>query len=232
MTTPRRSRKSRNLDDPRAIAYLRVSTQAQGESGLGLDAQRAIVDAEIARKGWTQVRYVVEIASGKDVDGRPLFAEVLDDLAAGRADVLLVAKQDRVSRSVHDFAGMIERASKDGWRIVVPGDADMSTTSGETQALLMAVFSQHERRRIGERTADALAANRRAGKRHAAPSALPAEVIERVVELRAAGTSIRGIAQAMNDAGIPTARGGEWRGSTVQSVLATAEYVAELATRS
>lgn len=79
--------------------------------------------------------------------------------------------------------------------------------------------AQYERRLISQRTKDGLAAKRAAGVRLGRPSLIPAEVVQRIVDERAAGTSIRGIAASLNSDSIPTAKGKPWTGSTIQAVL-------------
>jgi DNA invertase Pin-like site-specific DNA recombinase len=86
----------------------------------------------------------------------------------------------------------------------------------------VANFSQFERRLIGQRTKDALAVKRAQGVRLGRPPVMPAKVVKRIEEMRRKGVSIRGIAQALNEAGVPTAHGGaRWHASTVQKVLGT-----------
>src|SRR4051794_20652134 len=102
---------------PRAIGYCRVSTGDQVDSGLGLAAQRAALETEAARRGWALEVVTEEGASGKDIQGRPVLLEVMDRLDRHEADVLMVAKLDRLSRSVHDFTGIERRATKRGWSL-------------------------------------------------------------------------------------------------------------------
>src|SRR5690242_4001873 len=98
---------------PRAIGYLRVSTDEQVGSGLGLAAQRAAIVAEAERRGWQLELFEEEGRSGKDLN-RPVLADALDRLDRHQADVLVVAKLDRLSRSVRDFGAVLERAARRG----------------------------------------------------------------------------------------------------------------------
>ncbi len=96
-----------------------MSAPSQAESGLGLEAQRARLEAEAERRGWTDVSYVVDDGySGKNLN-RPGISAVLEDLAAGPASVLAVAKLDRLTRSLSSFAALGERATREGWLLVV-----------------------------------------------------------------------------------------------------------------
>ena len=140
-------------------------------------------------------------------------------------DGIVVAKLDRLSRSLIDFAGLLEEARARGYNIVALDlGLDLSTAQGEAMAGMLAVFAQWERRVIGERTRDALAVKRAAGVRLGRPPSLPEDVRERIRKMRAAGTpeemSLTAIAETLNREGVPTARGGaRWYPATVRAVL-------------
>src|SRR5215218_9549707 len=91
------------------IGYLRVSTSDQSNSGAGIAAQRASIEREAAHRDWN-VRFVEETGSGRSLTGRPGLLSALDDLEHGAANVLVVAKLDRLSRSLLDFANLMQRA--------------------------------------------------------------------------------------------------------------------------
>src|SRR5690606_6841061 len=101
----------------RVIGYMRVSTDEQGDSGAGIEAQEAVIRDEVARRGWELVDLRHDVASGKSLRRRDALGETMRDLAAGQADVLVVAKLDRLSRSVMDFAAIMETAKGEGWSI-------------------------------------------------------------------------------------------------------------------
>lgn len=203
----------------RAIGYTRVSTGDQVESGAGLDAQRAALEAEAARQG-----FILEIVtdaglSGKDMR-RPALVDALERLDRGDAEVLIAHKLDRVSRSVRDFAGLLERAQKRGWRIVLLDLGDTSTPAGEMTANVIASAAQYERRLIGQRTREGLAAKRAQGVRLGRPSVLSTEVVERIVRAHNEGASMRTIAASLEADGVQTARGGKtWHASAIKAVL-------------
>lgn len=221
MTTPRRSTKRSTSGPVRALAYLRVSTAEQVDSGAGLDAQRATVTAEAERQGWS-VEFVVDAGLSGATLARPALLDALSRLDAGDADVLVAAKLDRVSRSVHDFSGLLDRAHRSGWRLVLlDSGVDTSTAPGEMVANMLASAAQYERRLISQRTKDALAAKRAAGVRLGRPSVLSTDVIRRIVTERAKGQGLRVIAEGLTVGGVATARGGPaWSTSSVQAVLA------------
>jgi DNA invertase Pin-like site-specific DNA recombinase len=207
----------------KVIGYTRVSTDEQADSGAGLAAQRAAILAEAQRRGWAEPELTfVEDAgySGKDLK-RPGIVAALDALRARRADTLVVSKLDRLSRSMLDFAGLMNRSTKEGWALLALDlGVDTTTPQGEMVASVMATFAQFERRLIGQRTKDALAARRAAGVRLGRPRLIPESVVARIVAERAAGATLRGIVHGLNRDGVPTAGGGRsWHIGTVQGVL-------------
>jgi DNA invertase Pin-like site-specific DNA recombinase len=218
-------------EPPRAIGYCRVSTGEQADSGLGLSAQRAALESEAARRGWALEVVTEEGASGKDIKGRPVLLDVMDRLDRHEADVLMVAKLDRLSRSVHDFTGIEHRATKRGWSLVLlDANVDTTTPNGLLMAHVMSSFSEYERGVIAQRTRDALAAKKATGVRLGRPRKLSPSLTARVVALRESGRSLASIAQMLNDEQVPTAHGGaRWYRSTVQGVLRSAVLDAEAA---
>ena len=209
----------------RAIGYLRVSTAEQADSGAGLGAQRTAIEAACMSRGWAlEAIYEDAGVSGASVGRRPGMAEALARLRRREADVIVAAKLDRFSRSVTDFARLIEQARQDGWALAaLDVDIDMTTPSGELMAMVIAAMAQYERRLIGQRTRDALAERRAAGVRLGRPRTLPEDVVERITARRAAGASMSAIARELNHDGIPTAHGGQmWRQSSVSAVLRSA----------
>lgn len=203
----------------RVIAYTRASTQEQAESRAGLDAQRAALAAEAEHRGW-EVEWVEDAGHSAKSLKRPGIQAALGRLAAGEADALAAAKLDRLSRSVVDAAGLIERAQREGWRLIVlDSPLDMSTPYGEAMASIQATFAQLERRLISQRTKDALAARRAAGVRLGRPRSITPEVEARIHALRAEGRTLAGICAELQAADVPTPKGGPWHVATVHRVL-------------
>ena len=206
---------------PIVLAYVRVSTGDQVDSGAGLAAQRTAIDAEASRRGWT-VEYVTdEGVSAKNVTDRPALTEALARLNRGEADMLVASKLDRVSRSVADFAGMLTTSTKNGWKLVLLDlGVDTSTPVGEMIANSLANMAQFERRIISQRTRDALAELKAQGVRLGRAPQIPFEIVDRIVTLRHThDQSMAQIAAALNEANIPTVSGKPWTRSTIQSVL-------------
>ena len=211
-----------------------VSTSRQGRSGLGLEAQRKTVEDYLNGGHWKLVKEFVEVESGKK-DDRPVLAEAIKACRQYGAK-LVIAKIDRLSRDAHFLLGL----EKAGIDFVA---ADMPNANRLTVGI-MAMVAQEERRMISERTKAALAAAKARGvklgnywknptlppnagklgnaamKRKA--DARAADLAPIIAELQAAGAmSLRAIAAALNERGIPTARGvGIWSAAQVMSVLA------------
>ena len=201
----------------KVYGYCRVSTEDQASSGLGLAAQKAVIEAAATKRGWDVEWAGDEGYSAKHLK-RPALSRVLDDIRQG--DVLVVAKLDRLSRSLMDFATLMERARSSGWSIVALDlGVDMTTPAGEMMANVMASFAQYERRLIGDRTRAALQSKKAAGARLGAPRIVSPDVRDRVRREREAGLTLRQIAAKLDEAMVPTARGGKWQPTTVRALL-------------
>src|SRR6185503_4363922 len=216
-----------------AIAYYRVSTQRQGRSGLGLDAQRTAVARFAETEGITIAGKFTEVETGKGADAldrRPQLAAALATARQAKCPVL-VAKLDRLSRDVAFIAGLMAQRVP----FIV---AELGADADPFMLHLYAALAEKERRLIGERTQSALAARKAQGAklgnpRNAATAAaagravqvaeadqFAANVLPIVNSVRASGVNdLRGIAQALNDRGVRTARGGRWHVSNVKNVI-------------
>ena len=201
------------------IGYLRVSTEEQARSGLGLEAQQERIASEATRRGWT-VRWIVDDGYTAATLDRPGITDALASLRAHDVDALVVAKLDRLSRSLLDFAGLMAQAQTERWELIALDlGEDTSTPQGQLMANVMASFAAYERELIRQRTRDALAALKNRGVRLGRPVAVPADVRAMVGRWRAAGATWQGCADALNAAGVPTAHGGaRWYASTVRGV--------------
>jgi DNA invertase Pin-like site-specific DNA recombinase len=204
----------------RAIAYARVSTDEQARSGLSLDHQAQVIEAEAHRRGWTVEHLTDAGYSAASVARRPALRQALSMLASREADVLMVARLDRLSRSVIDAARLIEQAKREGWALVILDlGADTSTPAGALATNVVASVAQYERELIAARTSDAMQQAKRRGRRLGRPVSLPQPVRERVLTDRESGLSLRVIADRLNVEQVPTAQGGRWHASTVRHVL-------------
>src|SRR6266478_2150099 len=213
------------------VGYLRVSTEKQGLSGLGIEAQRKAIEDYLNGGRWELLAEYVEIESGKRSD-RPELAKALAQSKATGA-TLVIAKLDRLSRNVAFISNLMES----GVEFVA---ADMPMANRLTVHVLAAV-AEHEREMISQRTAALAAAKVRGvklgnpngaralrglGNAHAIEGAKAkadthmARVVPVIETIRGDGaTSLRGIAEELNRQGILTARGGQWYATTVKNLL-------------
>jgi DNA invertase Pin-like site-specific DNA recombinase len=217
-----------------AVAYYRVSTQRQGRSGLGLEAQRTAVARFAETEGITLLSEFTEVETGKGADAldrRPQLAAALATARQAKCPVL-VAKLDRLSRDVAFIAGLMAQRVP----FIV---AELGTDADPFMLHLYAALAEKERRQISERTKSALAGRKLQGAKLGNPSsaresaALGRDVQTRsadrfaetvlpiIVSLQKSGVmTLRGIAIALNNRGVRTARGGEWQVSNVRNILA------------
>jgi len=220
---------------PRFVAYFRVSTDKQGRSGLGLEAQAEAVQRHAAQAGGIIVASFTEVESGKR-DDRPELAKALAAARTHRA-VLVVGKLDRLARDAHFLLGL----AKAGVEFIA---ADMPHANRLTVGI-MALVAEEEARAISARTVAALAAAKARGVKlgnprlragdasnaAAARAVAEARAADRARDLapllagiRAAGcASLPAIAAALNARGVPTPSGkGAWYPATVQRIEARA----------
>ena len=187
------------------IGYLRVSTDEQGDNGVGLEAQRRAIEAEAERRGWTLIEVIEDVASGKNLK-RPGIRRALAMLAGSEADGMIVAKLDRLGRDVGDFADLLKLSAKQGWALrLLDLDIDTSDEHGRGGGV------RRRRLRAGRAQADRRAHPRRARgqaqrRRPArAPGAGKSDALyRRIRRQRSAGWSLQKIADKLNADGVPT----------------------------
>ncbi|MCP3411519.1 recombinase family protein [Bradyrhizobium sp. CCGB01] len=214
------------------ITYIRVSTSAQGRSGLGIEAQRQTLAHFASSEGYEVAREFVEVETGKGSDALDRRPQLKAALAAARKLKchVGVAKLDRLSRDVHFISGLM--AHKVPFLVAELGpDVDPFVLH------LFAALAEKERALISTRTRQALSAAKARGvtlgnpklhvARKGAAEAVKAEadryaanVLPIIREAQKAGAStLRQLADALNARGIPTARGGQWYAQSVANVL-------------
>jgi len=221
---------------PKYVVYFRVSTQKQGRSGFGLEAQKAAVQAYLSTHGGAELASFTEVESGK-VNARPMLTAALLRCSQARA-TLLVAKLDRLSRN----AAFLLNLKDSGVKFQALDLPEVNTlTLG-----VLAVIAQHERETISARTKAALAARKARGLPLGNPRDLAeyakagsilgqatnkAKALARAKEIkplieaahRAGCGSLRDIADYLNEAEIPTPRGKRWTAMAVANAKALIE---------
>ena len=215
------------------VAYVRVSTNQQGRSGLGIEAQREALSRFAQSEGFDLFAEFVEVETGKGsdaLDRRPQLAAALARARALRCPVA-VSKLDRLSRDVHFISGLMTHR--------VPFlVADLGPDVDPFVLHLFAALAEKERALISGRTKSALAAAKAKGvklgnprievARSRAVASLQAEadraasnVLPIIAEIRRSGaTTLRATAEALNARGVPTPRGGRWHAMSVRNVIA------------
>lgn len=206
----------------RMIGYCRVSTDEQAMSGLGLADQEKRIREMAKPHGWHIIQVIRDEGLSAGTLERAGLYRALGQLAAGRADGLVVAKLDRLTRSTVDF-GLLLEWFKDAGRILILLDlgVDTSTAGGELVANVIASVAQWERGVISERTRAALAQLRLQGKPTGRPAVVDDQaLVERIREMRESEMTLRQIAETLNAECVPTMRGAaKWQPSAIQSAL-------------
>jgi DNA invertase Pin-like site-specific DNA recombinase len=216
---PRAPKKTKNRSSA-VIGYLRVSTDQQAESGAGMAAQRAAI-RRYCKNHRLELSSIYEDngASAKTLRGRPALSEALEVLAQGHAGALVVSKLDRLARSVHDFAGLVRVAEREGWGIVALDlGVDMTTPTGGLLANVTASVAEWERKIISVRTSEALAQERAEGVRLGRPRELDPAIADRIRSCRSEGLTLQAIADDLNSDSIVTPSRKQWSPALVRKV--------------
>ena len=210
-----------------AIAYVRVSKEKQGRSGLGIEAQQASIQRYAADNRLRLAGVFIEVETGKGFDAldrRPKLREALQQAKALQCAVV-VAKLDRLSRNVAFIAALME--SKVPFLVASMPDAP------SVMLHIFAAIAEEERRMIAERTKLALAAAKARGQRLGSPTIASrnrakadaaAERLRPIIEpLALAGLSASAIARQLNARNIITPTGKDWHPITIIRLLARLE---------
>lgn len=205
-----------------AVAYIRVSTQAQGKSGLGIEAQKAAIDRFADAEDFDIVGSFIEVETGKGsdaLDKRPQLAAALAEAKKANCPVI-VAKLDRLSRDVAFIAGLMAQRVP----FIV---AELGANADPFMLHIYAALAEQERRMISTRTKVALQAAKQRGQKLGSPTS-PAIQRDRSVTFSESlrpivepllGQSLRAIAAQLNAQGVPSANGGEWSAVTVRRLI-------------
>jgi site-specific DNA recombinase len=222
----------------KAIGYVRVSTEKQADFGVSLEAQSEKVRAMAVVQGAELTEVIIDAGESAKSLNRPGMARLLSLVDAGAVDTVIIAKLDRLTRSVKDLAELLERFTRRGVSLVsVAESLDTGTAAGRLVLNIMTAVSQWEREAIGERTRDAMHHKRANGERvgpvpfgyrtgadglHLETDPAEQDILSRIWELKAAGRTTRQIADELNRQGFTTRRGTAWRFQYVAEVLRAA----------
>jgi len=222
----------------RAIGYVRVSTEKQADFGISLEAQEAKVRAMAVVQGADLVDVIIDAGESAKSLNRPGMARLLSLVDAGAIDSVIVAKLDRLTRSVKDLAELLERFARRGASLVsVAESLDTGTAAGRLVLNIMVSVSQWEREAIGERTRDAMRHMKAKGARFGnvpfgfriaedratlVEDAEEQAVLTKLRELRAVGYTLCQIAEELNAQGFRTRRGSLWRHQYIADLAAAA----------
>jgi len=225
------------------IGYVRVSTEEQANSGVSLEAQKAKIQG-YAKLYDLELAGIIEDrgASAKTLD-RPGIQQALEMIRRGEVKGILVAKLDRLTRSVVDMDTLIQnyfgdRAKYESTLFSVADQVDTRTAGGRLVLNVLMSVAQWERETIGERTKEALAHKKARGERLGTP-AMGTRIIDGkavkdheeirtlryIVQLREESLSLRAIANKLNNERIRTKRGKEWKAQSVSNALKVAMEV-------
>ncbi len=204
----------------RAIGYVTGGPQGDVEES-GVRDQMAAIAASCVQRGWDLLEIVRDVErEGVRAPERPGLVHALKRLEAGEAGCLIIYSLPRLSPTVTELGSILKQIGRGGGRFVSLEDQiDTAEPAGRKAANVIVSVSGWERERLGERTREGLAAARAKGSSISRPSVQDVPMLkERVAEMRAEGMTLQAIADWLNDAGVPTLRGGQkWRPSSVQA---------------
>jgi site-specific DNA recombinase len=223
----------------KVIGYARVSTDKQADRGVSLEAQTEKIRAMTVVHSADLIDIIVEAGESAKSLNRPGMQRLLVLVDSGEVNAVVVAKLDRLTRSVKDLCELLERFDRRGVALIsVAESLDTSSAAGRLVLNIMTAVSQWEREAIGERTRDAMRHKRTNGERvgniafgyrlgsdgvHVEPEPAEQAMITAIGELRARGRSLRRIAIDLNRRGWRTRRGSEWRLESVARVASSTQ---------
>ena len=218
-----------------AIGNARVSTERQADQGVSLDAQKSQIEAMAVVQEATLLDVIVDGGESAKNLNRPGLQRLFSLVHGGKVQAVIVAKLDRLTRSVKDLCGLLELFEKRNVALIsVAESLDTSSAAGRLVITIMGAVSQWEHEATGERTREALRHKRSNGERVGniefgyrlasdgrSLERDPAEqaILVTIRELRSKGHSLRRVAAALNRQGHRTRRGSEWRLESVARVI-------------
>jgi site-specific DNA recombinase len=218
----------------KTVGYIRVSTDKQADRGVSLDAQAEKIRAMAVVHGGELIDIIVDGGESAKTLNRPGMTRLLALVDSGGVQAVIVAKLDRLTRSVKDLCTLQERFERRGVALVSGAESlDTGSAAGRLVLNIMTAVSQWEREAIGERTRDALSHKRGKGERgnmafgyrladdgqHLELDPTEQAALTEIRRLRSDGMPLRGIAAALNHRTYRTRRGTAWRLESVARVL-------------
>jgi site-specific DNA recombinase len=218
----------------RAIGYVRVSTDKQADRGISLEAQEAKIRAMATVQGAEILELIVDGGESAKNLNRPGMERLLSLVNEGKVQTVIIAKLDRLTRSVKDLAELLERFQRRGVSLVsVAESLDTGSAAGRLVINIMTAVSQWEREAIGERTRDAMRHKKANGHRvgniaygyrlvsggRLELDPQEQEVLSTIRELRGRQCTLRGIATELHNRGLRTRRGTSWRLEHIARIL-------------
>jgi site-specific DNA recombinase len=211
----------------KTVGYVRVSTDKQADRGVSLDAQAEKIRAMAVVHNAELLDIIVDGGESAKSLNRPGMARLLAMVDASEVQVVIIAKLDRLTRSVKDLCILLERFERRGVALVsVAESLDTGSAAGRLVLNIMTAVSQWEREAIGERTRDAMSHKRSNGEcvgniqfgfrlgpdgKHVEPDPAEQAMLDDIRTLRRNGHTLRGIAAALNHRALRTRRGSAWR---------------------
>ena len=217
----------------KSFAYVRVSTDDQAREGVSLDAQAARIASYCVAMGWDEPEAVRDAGESAKSLQRPGIDAVLASIRRGEVERLIVAKLDRLTRSVRDLSDLIDLCAKHGVALVsVAETLDTGSAAGRMVVSMLGVVAEWERSACGERTASALAHKRSQGNAYGstpfgyrrdgdklAPVPEEQTALAEALRMDKAGASFRAIGAMFTARGVMPHRGKAWYASSVRAVL-------------
>lgn len=233
---PRKRKTGANLlTATKTVGYVRVSTEEQATEGVSLEAQEARIQAYCVANDLELVRVYKDegVSAGTPLEKRPQGAAMLDALRGGEARHVVAVKLDRLFRNALDCLRNVDKWDKAGISIhLLDLSVNTSTAAGKAFLQMAAAFAEMERNLVRERTESALSHKKanlhvynhvpygydRQGDK-LVPNPAEQDVIECIKTMDKNGVPMLRIAEALNNDGVPTKRGGRWYASTVRNIL-------------
>lgn len=209
----------------RPYAYIRKSVVHKGDRVLSTEVQAAEVRKLAERYGDTELVILEDIGrSGRSVEKRPGYAQLLDHIGAGEVSAVYAYSLSRLNRSTRDYAALADLCVQQRVpvRLCHEGEQDFSTPNGRLTATILSAIAQMQAEIDGERARDVIARRLANGEHHGEQpyGYYEGESLEAIIDAYRAAGSLSGAARLLDDWGIPTRRGGPWTRGSIRKILA------------